>query len=106
MILPRQTVSALAGDGDVLIATGMVARDTGGLGNRSRDFVRVDTPIGRSLGEIPRLTIGARGMRAAFFALGQALVDAIPVLLVGDDENAALGGRRRRGEEERTGQKR
>ena len=45
-------------------------------------------------------------MRAAFFALGQALVDAITVRLVGDDENAALGGRRRRGEEERTGQKR
>ena len=45
-------------------------------------------------------------MRAAFFAMGQALIDTIPVLLVGDDENAALGGRRRRGEEERAGQKR
>ena len=45
-------------------------------------------------------------MRAAFFALGEALVDAVTVRLVGDDENAALGGRCRRGEEERTGQKR
>ncbi len=45
-------------------------------------------------------------MRAAFFTLGEALVDAITVRLVGDDENPALGGRRRRGEEERTGQKR
>ena len=30
-------------------------------------------------------------MRAAFFSLGEALVDAITVRLVGDDENAALG---------------
>ena len=45
-------------------------------------------------------------MGAAFFALGQALVDAVAIGLVGDDENAALGGRWRRGEEERTGQKR
>ena len=45
-------------------------------------------------------------MRAAFFALGEALVDAVAVGLVGDDENAAVGRRRRRGEEERTGQKR
>ena len=72
----------------------MVAGDTGGLGNRPGDFVRVDTPIGRSLGEIARLTIGAGGMRTAFFALGQTLIDAVPIRLVGDDENAALGGRR------------
>jgi hypothetical protein len=45
-------------------------------------------------------------MGAAFFALGQALVDAVAIGLVGDDENAALGGRCRRGEEERRGQKR
>jgi hypothetical protein len=45
-------------------------------------------------------------MRAAFFSLGEALVDAITVRLVGDDENAALGHRCRRGEEKRTGQKR
>ena len=102
----RQDVSALAGNGDVLIATGMLASAAGGLGNRSRDFDRVDTPVGRSLGEFPRLAIGPGGMRAAFFALGEALVDAIAVRLVGDDENAALGGRCRRGEEERTGQKR
>ncbi len=45
-------------------------------------------------------------MRSAFFALSQALVDAITVRLVGDDEYAALRGRRRRCKEERTGQKR
>ena len=102
----RQDASALAGNGDVLIATGMVAATAGDLGNRSGDFVRVDTPVGRGLGEIPRLTIGPGGMRAALFTLGQALVDAITVRLVGDDENAALGQRSRRGEEERAGQKR
>ena len=96
----------MAGDGDVLIATGVVAAAADGLGYRSRDFVRVDTPVGRGLGELPRLAIGAGRMRATFFALGQALVDAIAVRLVGDDEDAALGGRRRRGKEERTGQKR
>ncbi len=78
----------------------------GGLGNRPGDFIGIDAPVGRGLGEIPRLAIGPGGMRAAFLALGEALVDAIAVRLVGDDENAAVGRCRRRGEEERTGQKR
>ncbi len=95
----------MTGNGDVFIATGMVAA-ADGLGNRSRDFVRVDTPKGRSLGEIPGLAIGPGGMRAAFFALGETLIDTITVRLVGDDENAAFGGSRRRCKEERTGQKR
>jgi len=30
-------------------------------------------------------------MRAALFALGQALIDAIAIGLIGDDENAAVG---------------
>jgi hypothetical protein len=30
-------------------------------------------------------------MRAAFLALGEALIDTITVGLVGDDENAAVG---------------
>lgn len=37
-----------------------------------------------------------RGVSAAAFALGKALVDAVPVGLIGDDENAAVrprGGR-------------
>ena len=38
-------------------------------------------------------------MRAALLALGQALVDAIAVGLVGDDEDAAFGGCSRRGDE-------
>ncbi len=45
-------------------------------------------------------------MRATFFALGEALVDAVTVGLVGDDENTAVGRGGRCGEEENTGQKR
>ena len=45
-------------------------------------------------------------MRAAFLAPGQALVDAIAVGLVGDDEDAGVGERRGGGEDERAGQKR
>ena len=37
-------------------------------------------------------------MGAAFLALGEALVDAIAVGLVGDDEDAAVGGSGRGGE--------
>jgi len=44
-------------------------------------------------------------MGAALLALGQALVDAIAVGVVGDDENPGLGGCRRC-EDERAGQKR
>ena len=42
-------------------------------------------------------------MRAAFVAPGQALVDAIAVGLVGDDEDAAVGQRGGRGEKEQGG---
>ena len=42
-------------------------------------------------------------MGAAFLAPGEALVDAIAVGLVGDDEDAAVGGSGRGGEQERTG---
>jgi hypothetical protein len=45
-------------------------------------------------------------MGAAFLALGEALVDAVAVGLVGNDENAAVGGCGRGGEQEHTGQKR
>ena len=44
-------------------------------------------------------------MRTALLAQGQALVDAIAVGMVGDDEDPGLGGCRRR-EDERAGQKR
>ena len=44
-------------------------------------------------------------MGAAFLALGEALVDAVAVGLVGDDEDAAVGGSGRGGEEEHAGQK-
>ena len=80
--------------------------DPGSLGDRPGYFVRIDTPIGGSLGKIPRLAIGPGGMRPAFCALGETLVDAVTVGLVFNDENAAVGRRSRRGEEERPGQKR
>ncbi len=38
-------------------------------------------------------------MGAAFLALGEALVDAVAVGLVGDDENAAVGRGGGRGEQ-------
>ena len=43
-------------------------------------------------------------MGAAFLAPGEALVDAVAVRLVGDDEDAAVGGSGRGGEQEGTGQ--
>jgi hypothetical protein len=81
---------ALARNGDVFIATGMAAA-LAGLGNRAGYFIRVDAPVGGSLGEIPRLAIGMGGMCATFLAPGKALVDAIVVRLVGNDENTTVG---------------
>jgi len=95
----------LASYGDVFIATGMAAIFAG-LGNRAGDFVGIDPPEGRGLGEIPRLAIGLGGMGATLLALGQALVDAVTVRLVGNDENAAVGPRRRPSEQKKTRQKR
>ncbi len=93
----------MTGNRDVFVAAAMAAMRAG-LGNRAGDLVGVDAPIGRGLGEIPRLAIGLRGMGAAFFALGEALIDAVTVGLVFNDENAAVGRRSRGGEEEHTGQ--
>jgi hypothetical protein len=42
-------------------------------------------------------------MGAALVAPGEALVDAVTVRLVGDDEDAAVGGSRRGGKQEGTG---
>ena len=42
-------------------------------------------------------------MGAAFLALGEALVDAVAVGLVGDDEDPAVGDSGRRGEKEHAG---
>ena len=42
-------------------------------------------------------------MRAAFVAPGEALVDAIVVSLVGNDEDAAIGDSGRRGKNEGAG---
>jgi hypothetical protein len=97
--------SPLAGDGDVFVAARTRAAIARGFGNRPGYFVGIDPPIGRGLGKIPRLAIGPRGVRAAFLAPGEALVDAVAVALVGDDEYAAVGGCRRGGHHERAGQK-
>ncbi len=98
-------VSALAGDRDVFVATGMGAV-LASLWNRAGNLIRVDAPVGRSLGEVPRLAIGQGSMGAAFLTLGEALVDAVAVRLVGDDENAAVGRCRRGGKDDYAGQKR
>jgi len=45
-------------------------------------------------------------MGTAFLALGQALVDAIAIGMVRDDEDAALGGRWGCGSKKDTGQER
>ena len=45
-------------------------------------------------------------MRATLVALGEALVDAVAVGMVGDDEDAGLGERGSCGTKECTGQKR
>ena len=45
-------------------------------------------------------------MGAALVAPGEALVDAVAVGLVGNDEDAAVGGSGRGGKQEGTGQKR
>src|SRR5258707_9277397 len=49
---------ALAGNGDVFVATGMVAIILVCLGNRPGYFIGIDAPVGRGLGEIPRPAIG------------------------------------------------
>src|SRR6202035_104522 len=97
--------SALASDGDVFVATGMAAVPAR-LGNRAGDLVGVDAAIGRGFREIPRLAIGSGGISAAGLALGQALVDAVAVALIGDDEDAAVGGCSRGGGCENAGQNR
>ena len=45
-------------------------------------------------------------MGAALLAPGQTLVDAVAVRMVGDDEDAGLGGRGSCGTKDRTGEKR
>jgi hypothetical protein len=94
----------LASNGNVFIAMGMAAVSAG-FGNRAGYFIGVDASVGGSLSEIPRLAIGLGGVGAAFVALGETLVDAIAIRLVGNDENATVGQCCRPDQEERTGQK-
>jgi hypothetical protein len=103
VILARTPGSALAGNRDVFDASGTIAV-LGRLGNRAGDFLRVDAPVGRGLGEIPRLAIESGCMGAAFVAPGETLVDTIAVRLVGNDKDAAVGRCSRSDGDERTGQ--
>ena len=95
----------MTGNGDVFVAT-RTAAVTARLGNRAGDFIGGDPPIGRSLGEFARPAIGQGGMRAAFFTLGEALVDAVAIGLIGNDENPAVGPSCRPGKERHAGQER
>ena len=88
----------MTGDRDIFVANAACAVPAG-FGHRSRDFIEIDTAVGRGLGKIPRLAIGRRGMGAAFFAPREALVDAVAVGLVGNDEHFGFGRRLRCGKE-------
>jgi len=101
--LRNRAVSALAGDGHVFVTAGVAAFLTACLRNRAGDFIGINAAEGGRLREIARLAIGPRRGRAAFVAFGEALVDAIAVRFVGDDEYFCIGGRRRRSEHEGTG---
>lgn len=100
-IRPRHISLAFAGNCDIFIAAGVVAfracfwKCTG-------NFIRVDTPICCGLEEIMRLAIGFGGIGAAFLALGKALVDAVAVRLVSNNEHTTVGRRGRCGEQECT----
>lgn len=84
--------SAVAGDGDVFGASGVM---TGGLERGLRDgagdLMGVHPTIGCRLGEMARLAVGSGGVGTAFFTAREALIDAIAVRLVGDNENAVVG---------------
>ena len=101
----NEPVLPLAGDGDVFAAAGMAALLIAGPGNRAGDLIGIDTAEGGRLGKIARLSIGPRGVHAAFVAHGEALVDAIAIRLIGDDEYLCVRGSGGCGEDERAGQK-
>ena len=96
----------MAGNGDVFAAAGGAAFPAAGFGNRAGDLVGIDAAEGGRLGKIARLAIGPCGVHAAFVARGEAVVDAITIRLIGDDEHFCVGRRRRCREDERTGQER
>ena len=103
--VPRIDGLALAGNGNIFVAAGMVAV-VAGFGNRTGYFIGVDAPIGGSLREIPRLAVGLGGVGAAFLAFGEALIDAVTIRLIGNDEDATIGPRRRPSQNGQAGQKR
>src|SRR5579872_5800803 len=81
--------SALAGDRDIFGAAGTAAIFAG-FWHRPGDFIGIDPTVRGGLSEIPLTAIGLSGVRATFFALRKALVHAVTVGLVRNDENAAV----------------
>jgi len=96
---------ALAGNGDVLCATkpGAFARIS--FRNRAGDLIRVDPAELGCDRKVPLTAIGIGHRRAAAIALGQALIDAVAVRLIGDDEDAAIGERGGGGQDSGRGDK-
>lgn len=85
----------LAGDGDVVGATGAAAGGVVCTGQCTADFMGIDPPERSCLGEIARLAERTGGRDAAAFAVGEALIDAVPVGLIGDNKNVTFRDRRR-----------
>src|SRR5262249_7453751 len=56
--------------------------------DRTRDLVTVDLAEGCRLNEVARLAIGSRDRGPAARPARQTAIDAIPVGIVGDDEDA------------------
>ena len=96
----RKAGSALAGDRDVFAATGANAFLDAGGRNRAGNFVGIDPAVGSGLGKFPRLAVRAGGVRAAFVAPGKAMVDAVAVGLVFNNEDAAVSQGGRSGKQE------
>ncbi len=82
--------SALAGNRDIFVATGALAR-SGGNRNRARYLIRIEPVIGAGLVKLMGLAIGPRGRGAAALTAGETLIDAIAVGLISDDKDLAVG---------------
>ena len=64
-----------------------------GLRNGAGHLARIDPAIGHRVGVFVGVAIGARRRRAAVFALGKSLIDAIAVGLIGDEKDLAVRAR-------------
>src|SRR5882724_5646165 len=88
MLMPERALSGArlsrALDGNELFGLGNADRD------RSGDLLALDPAEGSSLREFARAAIGGRDRGSAACACRQAAVDAIPVRIVGNDEDPIL----------------